>query len=85
MDVLNKKTRRENEKIIVTKTIEEKFTVEDLQNLHQHIIREKQGIIAQSKKLQERYAKLVDNENEVKEYITMLNQEKELEIEIKDT
>ena len=80
VNVLDKKTRKENGKLVVTKTIEEKLTLENLNQHKSQIQRQKQQIIQQSERLQEQFNNLTKQEEEIDEYVEMLNEGKNVEL-----
>lgn len=74
MNVLDKQARKENDKLVITKTTEERLTLENLKQHKSQIQRHKQQIIQQSQRLQEEFNSLTNQEEEIDEYIKMLGE-----------
>lgn len=73
--LLNKDTKKNNDKIILTKTIEEQLTKQDLENMLFNIKRQKQQLVQQSKQIKQKFDLLTQQEEEVKELLNMFSEE----------
>ena len=75
IEILDKKTTVNENKIIVTKTVKEKLTYEQLLWKKEDCQRRKQRLIQQSQHLQKEFNNIKDEEQEIDNMITLLKSE----------
>ena len=80
MKVLNRKVEKQDDKVIVTESVEKIYNREELIVQLANIQMEKTYTISQSKKLKEEYDKLVQKENDIKAMLQEFQDDKFKEI-----
>lgn len=75
IEILDKKTTVNENKIIVTKTVKEKLTYEQLLWKKEDCQRRKQRLIQQSQHLQKEFNNIKDEEQEIDNMIALLQSE----------
>jgi len=80
MKVLNRKVEKQDDKVIVTESVEKIYNREELIVQLTNIQMEKTYTISQSKKLKEEYDKLVQKENDIKAMLQEFQDDKFKEI-----
>ena len=80
MKVLNRKVEKQDDKVIVTESVEKIYNREELIVQLTNIQMEKTYTISQSKKLKEEYDKLVQKENDIKAMLQEFKDDKFEEI-----
>lgn len=74
VNLLNKEQKKEGNTVIVTKTVEEHLTRQDLFQAKQSLQQQKQGLLNQLDQLKERYDSLDLQDKEIDELLLMLEE-----------
>jgi hypothetical protein len=74
MNVLDKNSKIDGDKVVVTKITEEHLRLQDLYQAKQNIQHQKQGIMQQIGQLKERLMMLENQDKENNEFINMLEE-----------
>jgi hypothetical protein len=77
LKVLDHQSKKEGEKIIVTKTVEETLTQTDIYNLKHQLNAQKQNVMQQLKQMQDRVTNIEMQEAELDSYLKMLEEQPE--------
>lgn len=72
VNVLDKNSIIEGDRVIVTRLTEEKLSLQDLYQSKQNLQHQKQGTLQQMNQLNKRFSDLEAQEKEIDELITML-------------
>ncbi|KYD26546.1 hypothetical protein [Geobacillus stearothermophilus] len=75
VNVLNKNLKKEGNKVVVTKTIEENLTRQDLLQAKQNIQYQKQALLQQFEQLKNQMSQLENQEKEIDELLQMLGED----------
>jgi hypothetical protein len=75
MKVLDQKSKREGNTVIVTKTVEEALTQNDIYQLKQQLNNQKQNLLQQMDQFQERINIVESQERELDSYLAMLEEQ----------
>jgi predicted extracellular nuclease len=70
--VLDHKSKKDGDKVIVTKTVEESLTQQDIFNLKHQLKAQKENVLQQIQQMQERVSLIETQEQELDSYLTML-------------
>ena len=75
VNVLNKNSKKEGNKVVVTKTIEEHLTRQDLLQAKQNIQYQKQALLQQFEQLKNQMVQLENQEKEIDELLQTLGED----------
>jgi succinate dehydrogenase/fumarate reductase flavoprotein subunit len=67
--ILNKVATRDGDTVVITQTVEERYSPEELSNLLQQISHQRRGVIRQIKKLKEQVAEIAQREEEIQQMV----------------
>lgn len=73
--VLKQDSKKEGKEVVVTKTIEEKLTKDDILNIKQQLNYQKENLLQQVLQIQERIDLIKKQESELDGYLIMLGEQ----------
>lgn len=75
VNIIDRKSKKQGDKVVVTKTVEEELTQNDIFQIKQQLIHQKQSIRQQVGQLQDQIIAIEEQERELDSYLQMLEEQ----------